>query len=97
MTAVASSGEEESTYMGAAAAAVGTGLYNTGSFVGNTVVGTGAGLAGYEQPKKDGYVEHESWGKYMGYKVGGAVYSVFGRIASGLYEMLRCSNSRKDD
>ena len=55
-------------------AGIGTGIYNVAAFAGNAVVGTAFGLAGYEQElKADGTRVDQSWGKYSGYKVGGAV------------------------
>eukprot|EP00441_Pelagodinium_beii_P042682 CAMPEP_0197629692 /NCGR_PEP_ID=MMETSP1338-20131121/7445_1 /TAXON_ID=43686 ORGANISM="Pelagodinium beii, Strain RCC1491" /NCGR_SAMPLE_ID=MMETSP1338 /ASSEMBLY_ACC=CAM_ASM_000754 /LENGTH=102 /DNA_ID=CAMNT_0043200773 /DNA_START=67 /DNA_END=372 /DNA_ORIENTATION=+ len=66
-------------------AGIGTGIYNAAAFAGNTVIGTACGLAGYEQElKADGTYVDQSWGKYSGYKVGGAVNGALRGIVSGI-------------
>eukprot|EP00930_Biecheleria_cincta_P050179 TRINITY_DN35354_c0_g1_i1.p1 TRINITY_DN35354_c0_g1~~TRINITY_DN35354_c0_g1_i1.p1 ORF type:complete len:115 (+),score=18.08 TRINITY_DN35354_c0_g1_i1:39-347(+) len=88
---------ETSSWVGAAAAGVGTGILNTASFAGNAVVGTASGLAGYEpEVKEDGTHVDQSWGKYGGHKLGSTVNLIFSRIGSGLAAAVgMCTSSGK--
>eukprot|EP00931_Biecheleriopsis_adriatica_P084558 TRINITY_DN58443_c0_g1_i1.p1 TRINITY_DN58443_c0_g1~~TRINITY_DN58443_c0_g1_i1.p1 ORF type:complete len:100 (+),score=21.40 TRINITY_DN58443_c0_g1_i1:31-330(+) len=90
---------EEQSALAVCAGYAGSAVYNTGSFVGNTAVGTGCGLVGYDRD-----AETESWGKTMGWGVGyGArvlVVAVGTAVATGgswLFEGACASRSGKEE